>query len=176
MQSANQFTEKFKECSTLSEAKKVYWQLAKENHPDRGGSNEAMKALNEAFNNFSPVADDFGNAKQSSYKFYDFEGSQDFIAIIERLLSIAPDCFIEVVGDWIWITGDTYSHKQTIKASVEGIESYKARFSKKKTAWYISPADYRKKSKREYSLDEIRATFGSEQVAGSGGNRIKGAQ
>lgn len=166
------FKAQFRNCTTLSQAKRLYWTLAKQHHPDRGGSTEAMKALNNAFNEFIPKQDDFGNAKQGATSFYNFEGSQEFIEIISRLLSIAEDCFIEVVGDWVWITGDTYSHKETIKQAVEGL-SYKARFSKNKRAWYINPEGYKKQSKKQYDLDEIRGMFGSEQVTGSG-KRLNG--
>ena len=84
------------------------------------------------------------------------ETPEEFKKIINELVKL-QGIEIEICGDWIWITGNTYSCREQLKA-------LKFRFSKKKTAWYFHEADYKKKSKKTYSLDEIRELFGSDKI------------
>lgn len=45
----------FNTCHTLDELKKEYRRLAMENHPDRGGDAETMKAINAEYDNLFPL-------------------------------------------------------------------------------------------------------------------------
>ena len=51
----------------------------------------------------------------------------------------------------------------TAKAHKEMLKELKFRYAHKKQAWYYHTEPYRKKSKRELTLDEIRDMFGSEK-------------
>ena len=42
----------FTNCKTIEEAKKLYRRLAMENHPDRGGDLDTMKAINAEYDDF----------------------------------------------------------------------------------------------------------------------------
>lgn len=42
----------FTNCKTIEEAKKLYRRLAMENHPDRGGDLDTMKAVNAEYDEF----------------------------------------------------------------------------------------------------------------------------
>lgn len=42
----------FTNCKTVEEAKKLYRRLAMENHPDRGGDLDTMKAINAEYDEF----------------------------------------------------------------------------------------------------------------------------
>ena len=46
-------TNYFSTCKTINEAKKLYHELMKANHPDMGGSTEAAKEINLAFEAFA---------------------------------------------------------------------------------------------------------------------------
>ena len=45
----------FNNCNTLDELKKEYRRLAMQNHPDRGGDAETMKAINAEYDNLFPL-------------------------------------------------------------------------------------------------------------------------
>lgn len=51
----------------------------------------------------------------------------------------------------------------TAKAHKEMLKELKFRYAHKKQAWYYHTEPYRKRSKRELTLDEIRDMFGSEK-------------
>ena len=83
------------------------------------------------------------------------ETPQEFINIINVLTSLS-DIEVEICGTWIWVSGNTKAHKEMLK-------ELKFRYAHKKQAWYYHTEPYRKRSKRELTLDEIRDMFDSEK-------------
>ena len=63
---------------------------------------------------------------------------------------------IEIVGLWIWITGNTYQVKQAIKEA--GFY-----FASKKIAWYWRP-EHAAGGRGKHSLDELKIKYGCERV------------
>jgi hypothetical protein len=142
----------FKDCKTLDQAKKHYWTLAKEHHPDKGGDEEIFKAVLNQFHEFRPAEEKYSTE-------YEDWNSHAYADIISQLFNI-EDIHIEICGSWIWISGKTKLRKDQIK-SINLTEDFKLGFSYKKMMWHISPKGYRKKSKREVSIDKIRKLYGS---------------
>jgi hypothetical protein len=65
---------------------------------------------------------------------------------------------IEIIGAWVWVGGDTRSHKEAIKAA-----GY--HWMHKKALWaYVGKAS---KSRGNTSLDDMRQKYGSERVGTS---------
>lgn len=67
---------------------------------------------------------------------------------------------VEIIGKWIWISGDTKPHKEELK-------ELGCRWSSDKKMWYWRPAGQRKtyfKGMKKMDLDEIRALHGSTQI------------
>ena len=65
---------------------------------------------------------------------------------------------IEICGTWVWVSGDTKTHKEILKE--QGF-----RYHGGKKMWYMAPAGYIRKGKRKsYSHDEIKKKYGSQRV------------
>lgn len=120
-------------------------------HPDRGGSDEMMKAINQAYE----VLEGFtGNIESSGEEGYP-EALNDAINKIRHLDGI----IIEICGAWVWVTGNTKQHKDALGKSGAGFF-----WASKKQAWYFRPDDWKSSGKGSFSLDEIRAKHGSQEV------------
>jgi len=145
----------FKDCTTLDEAKRKYRELVKSLHPDLGGSTAEFQAMQNEFESFEPESEKFKG---------EFEkwNAGDFMEIINQLIFI-PSIKVEVVGSWIWVSGDTKPVKDQIKA-IETGETMKRGFSRNKGMWYFSPVGYRKKSRKQFDFDDLKNMFGSEEV------------
>ncbi len=144
----------FKNCRTLDEVKAMYKTLAKLHHPDLGGSTETMQEINSEY--AYACARILKDANLSSEE--NDEGirlSEEYRAVIEQLMPLAG-ILIEVVGNWIWVTGDTKQVKQQLKDA--GLF-----FASKKLAWYYRSIEFKTKGGKK-TLDEIRAKYGSETV------------
>lgn len=159
----------FANIKTLEELKKEYKRLALENHPDRGGDVEVMKAINAEYDiMFNKVKDIHVNAKGETYTKENTEAPSEFKDIIDKLIRM-EGLEIEIIGCFIWLSGNTKAHKDNIKAL-----GFKWHSTKK--MWYKAPEDYRKKSKKKYSIEEIRDMYGtSGTFTGKGALQLQGA-
>ena len=133
----------FSEVTGINEAKKVYKTLAKKLHPDVGGSEEEFKLLNAIYNDFIENKIYFSN---------DFKIDLDLEKIISQILHF-ENIIIELVGSWIWLSGDTKEIKDKLK-------ELGFKWASKKKMWYYG--EMKGKSHGEKSLDEIKDKYGSK--------------
>ena len=143
---------------TLEELKKQYKQLALRHHPDRGGSTKDMQQINSEYDTlFEQLKHIHKNAEGKTYKTSTCtETPDEFRDIIDKLIRF-EGVKIEIIGSWIWVTGNTFTYKEEFK-------KMSFRWSKSKIAWFYHKDEYRKTTPRTYSLDEIRDLYGSETI------------
>ena len=133
----------FSEVTGINEAKKVYKTLAKKLHPDVGGSEEEFKLLNAIYNDFIENKIYFSN---------DFKIDLDLEKIISQILHF-ENITIELVGSWIWLSGDTKEIKDKLK-------ELGFKWASKKKMWFYG--EMKGKSHGEKSIDEIKDKYGSK--------------
>jgi hypothetical protein len=112
----------------------------------------------------------YTEAQQSTW----WQRDKEFAEAIDRIIRI-KNVHIEICGTFIYLTGDTKPHaeylggkwvydpqkQKKVKISGAGFE-YKP--NKSPDCWWWHPADWRPTSKKEWSMSQIRSTFGSEEV------------
>ncbi len=149
----------FNNPKTLEELKKQYKSLALKHHPDIGGDVETMKAINAEYDVIFARLKDIhqtADGKTHEAKTSSTETANEFKDIISRLI-ILEDVQIEICGSWLWLTGNTYQYKDTLK-------SLHFRYSKSKKAWYYHNDNYSKTSRKTFTLEQIRSLYGSEVI------------
>ena len=150
--------------TTLEELKVQYRKLAMEHHPDRGGDIEAMKAVNNEYDKLFPFLKDVHKTRDGetyAARQTTTETAEHFKALIDQLMQM-DDITVEVIGCFVWVTGNTRPHREQLKA-------LKFQWHSKKIAWYLAPEDYRKRSRKDYALDEIRGIYGTSGQMNSKG-------
>ena len=162
----------FNNPKTLEELKKQYRELAMKHHPDKGGSNEAMKAINAEYDELFPKLKDTHRTKDGetyTARQASTETADQFKDLISQLMRM-DDIVIEIIGCFVWVTGDTKPHKEQLKA-------LGFKWHSKKSAWFLAPEDYRKRSRKDYSLEHIRSMYGtSGQVSSRGVRKLDEAE
>ena len=116
----SQIEEQFKGIEGINEAKKIYKQLAKKLHPDVGGSDELFKMLNSIYTNILENGIYFSN---------EFKFDLEIEKIISQILHY-ENILIEVVGSWIWLSGDTKEIKDKLK------DDLGFKWASKKKLWF----------------------------------------
>jgi hypothetical protein len=142
----------FSNCKTLEEVKRRYKELALIHHPDRGGDTATMQKINAEYESIcnNPF---FSFSEQSD------ENQAEFIKypeIINQLMKM-DGIVIELIGNWLWVSGNTYPHRKDL--SKIGLF-----FAPKKIMWYYRPAEYKSSSKKTKPIEAIRRKYGSKMV------------
>lgn len=142
---------------TLEELKKQYKTLVFKNHPDCGGNTKDMQAINNEYDLlFQRLKDIHTNASGKTYTKQTEEKPDQFKDIIAAIIHF-ENVTIEIIGGWLWLSGNTYPYKDILK-------EHGFKWSSKKSAWYFHNEPYKKKSKKILTLDEIRELYGVQAV------------
>jgi hypothetical protein len=64
---------------------------------------------------------------------------------------------IELIGSWIWVSGDTLTHKEILKSN--GFM-----WASAKKMWYWRPEEYKTYSRKTKDITDIRNKYGSQKI------------
>ena len=147
----------FEHCKTAEELKKAYRELCKELHPDNCGNDIEFKIMQSEFTKaWERLKNIHTNKDGEHYQKETDETATEFMNVIEILMQMNGVDF-EICGSWLWIYGETKPFKDKLK-------TMGGKWSKNKQAWYIHNEPYRRHhGEKEYSLDDIRAMYGSQK-------------
>ena len=145
-------TNYFSNCKSLEEVKKHYKNLAFIHHPDRGGETERMQQINAEYESIMKNPS-FAFSNQSEEEQAEFIKYPEIINQIIGLNGIV----IELIGNWIWLSGNTYPHREQLKK----IGFY---FASKKVMWYYRPEDYKSSNTKPKSIEEIKLKYGVDVI------------
>lgn len=155
----------FSNCSTLDELKKEYHKLAMIYHPDCGGPHAdtaIMSEINAEHDAVFVVLQKAHNEKaaHADNMTKSTEAPNEFRDIIEMLLKL-DGINVELCGCWLWISGNTKPHKETLKAAG-------CRWAAKKSMWSWHHAEDGSHFFRgRKSIDQIRNKYGSQTFGSS---------
>lgn len=160
----------FSNVQTLEELRKQYRDLLKKYHPDNAnGSTEATQEINAEYDRLfkmlkeqhdSKSADSSSNSntKTSDYSqnMYDWENDKALREVLQKIINF-DGIEILICGQWIWVSGNTYSYKKELK-------EIGFKWASTKKQWFWHSDSFRKKSHKTLSMDDIRNYYGSTKV------------
>jgi len=129
----------FKNVHTLEELRSQYKQLLKKYHPDNtNGSEEITKAVNREYEQLFKVLKNKHESKTANNKSestssydnmkYNFEEDELLREMLQKVVYFS-DITIEIIGNWIWISGNTYQYRKELK-------ELGFKFAGQKKCWY----------------------------------------
>ena len=155
--------------NTLKQLRRQYKELLKKFHPDNGGSEEIMKAINVEYDKLFKVLKDRHESKSAdgqngtdstksaySANMYDWENDKALRSVLQKIINFSG-IEIEIVGQWIWISGNTYSYRKDLK-------DIGFKWASTKKQWYWHSEIFRKRSHKTLSMEDIRNYYGSTRV------------
>jgi len=115
----------FSSVTSLDELKRQYKKLAFKNHPDRGGKTEVMQEINNEYEQLlnriinEASKDQYQDSSENGHGFW---SSRSEHSEVEKKVKQAIDAIInldgldiEIIGVWVWVSGDTKQHKDKLK-------------------------------------------------------------
>lgn len=155
----------FTDVKTSEELKKAFKSLMMKHHPDRGGDTATCQAISAEYDEMMQTIingfDDSNYTKNDKgYSFWENRAEHTEVEIkvreaIEKIISL-DGLVIEIVGVWVWVSGDTKTHKDALK------EAGFYWFNKKKM-WAF--AGKKSSGRGKMKIDDVREKYGSTTVS-----------
>jgi hypothetical protein len=139
--------------SDIDQLKKEYFKLAKKYHPDAGGTKEQFQMLQSEYENLLKKLLS-GSKLSSEQQNNEIILDEALRKAIDAIIGL-PNISIELVGKWIWITGNTYPLRNELKAA--GFM-----FAPKKKMWYYKGTE--SSGRGDLSMEEIKLKYGSTKI------------
>lgn len=161
-------TNYFEHCQSLDEAKRLYKNLARQHHPDAGGDVRTMQEINGQYSDFctnyaktdarTRQKEAHAQGRKSAADYHDMDAIGAEIKIMIDFALTLEGVDVELMGLWVWLTGNTRAHAETLKEWNRTHEQ-KWKYSPVKKAWYF--ASVPTFSRQNTPLEQIRATYGA---------------
>ena len=87
---------------------------------------------------------------------WDFAEDEKLREILQKIISFVG-INIEIIGAWIWVSGNTFQYK-------EYLNDIGFKWASKQKVWYFHTEAFRKKSYKVLSMKKKRDCFGSTEV------------
>lgn len=148
----------FKNPQTLEELRRQYKELLKKYHPDNtNGSTAATQEINAEYDIlFKTLKNRHENKTDTTDTTYNANLDKALREILEKIINF-EGINIEICGSWLWISGNTYTYKNTLKA-------LNFKWANQKKMWYWHSEDYVKRTRKTVSMDFIREKYGSQEI------------
>jgi len=140
--------------SDLDSLKKQYFKLAKKYHPDAGGTTIQFQQLQAEYDSLLKklLKGSSLNTEQQENEIVIDQAIRD---IINSLINI-ENLNVELIGKWLWISGDTYPVRTTLKQA--GLT-----FIKKGGLPYWVYKGVESTSRGKMSIEDIKAKYGTHK-------------
>jgi hypothetical protein len=138
----------------IDKLKKEYFKLAKKYHPDAGGTTSQFQQLQAEYEKLLKklLTGSSLNAEQKENEIFIDKAIRD---IIDALINI-EGITVEVIGKWLWIGGDTYPVRTTLKQA--GLT-----YIKKGNASYWVYKGVESSGRGKLSMEEIKNKYGVQK-------------
>lgn len=149
----------FKPTDDINNLREQYRELAKKFHPDLNPDidENIMKEVN---NEYEQLLSNIKTASGNNYSINWETAWQDKFIETLKLFASINNVVVEMIGNWIWISGETKPIKESIK-------NIGFKFSAKKLAWYWKNYNYFKLTNKKFELPELREIYGSNEIKGN---------
>lgn len=151
------------EILSLDDLKKVYKNLAKKLHPDKGGDTASFQAMQNEYDLLVNEILKTGNLSAQQVK-NEVELDEIYKEIINALIPY-ENLNIEIIGTWIWLSGSFNDLAPLTKKYGNGLlDSLGFKWASLKKMYYLDTTGKGTKNKKEMSIESIRNKYGTKEI------------
>lgn len=149
----------FKGIKTIEDLKEKYRDLCKQLHPDNGGDTRAFQDMRNEFSDLCKTLKNVHRKDQAAQEQEndDTEDCPEAFADIIAKVAGFDGVDIEIIGRWVWLSGNTYQYRDGIKAA--GFF-----WSSKHKKWYWNGGRTKSKKHSKMKMDAIKFRYGCTKV------------
>jgi hypothetical protein len=149
----------------IDSLKKQYRELALKYHPDAGGTHEQFLELKNEYDMlFKKILNNSNlNDEQKANEIKLDEALQN---VVDCLIFL-PNIKIEIIGKWIWVSGDTYSIRTILKSA--GLI-----FIKKAGVPFWVYKGVESAGRGKMTIDEIKSKYGTHTMTKTSNKKLSG--
>lgn len=144
----------FQDINSKEELRKEYKRLSKLLHPDLGGTEEKFKEMLNEYQEKTKHSSSGASDGTNESKF-NFDSMTEDLKKAFMASAAMEGVEVEIIGTWIWLSGNTIVYKTTLK-------EVGYRWASKKKMWYFGETSTKGRGKT--SIEDIRKKYGSEIV------------
>jgi hypothetical protein len=153
----------FSNCENIDAVKKLFKELIKKHHPDlnKNEDSEITKFIILEYNyikDYFALNDKlpFSVTTETKANFDLFNNLDNETKIIVNKLQQLENITIEIIGSWVWVSGNTFLVKDYLK-------ELNCKFSGSKKMWFYTKDD-RKQKASNLDINEIKLKYGFSEV------------
>lgn len=147
----------------IDELKKEYFRLAQIYHPDKGGTTEQFQNLQSEYIKYRNALIN-GSSLSSEQKTNEMDLDNALMQVVNQISGLVG-INIELVGKWIWVSGNTYPIRTELKNA--GFL-----FASTKKMWYYKGTE--SSGRGNLTMEEIRNKYGSQKIEPKGQSKLNG--
>jgi len=148
------------EFATAEEIRLNYKRLMMKHHPDRQGNEEIAKLINVAYEFLTKMQYN-GSSEQAidenNDEFITRTDDDDELNVILSMVTGLEGVVVELVGTWIWVSGNTYPHKEIFNGL-----NFKWGSRKKVWSWHKETDKCR--SYKDLTFEQVKIKHGVKKV------------
>lgn len=143
---------------TIESLRKHFKRNCKKYHSDLGGDDKIFIAMNNEYMLIFEYIETYINKVTDDQLFNNLNIELSLKIVLNELIKL-DNIEIEIVGSWLWVSGDTKQYKEIFK-------NLHLRWSNPKKCWYYFNNIENSKKIRAFAknLDEIRSKYTSTKV------------
>jgi curved DNA-binding protein CbpA len=143
--------------ASADEIRLNYKRLMMKHHPDRQGNEEIAKLINVAYELLTEMQYDGSNGRIEESDEFITRTDDDELNVVLSMVTGLEGLFVELVGTWIWVSGNTFPHKEILK-------ELGFKWASKKMMWSWHKETDKCRSYKNQTMDEVKRKYGVVKV------------
>jgi len=145
--------------ASAEEIRLNYKRMMMKHHPDRQGNEEIAKLINVAYEFLTKMQYD-GSSEQAIDENNDefiTRTDDDELNVILSMVTGLEGLVVELVGTWIWVSGNTFPHKEILK-------NLDFKWASKKKVWSWHKETDKCRSYTDLTFEQVKIKHGAKKV------------